>query len=82
MKFATLDINYTYYELKDSFSNLLTNPYLNPFFEDKYFNILVGDYPKTKNYTISARESMYLYLEASYNFVNINYANILYLDFT
>lgn len=82
MKFSTLDINYTYYELKESFSSLLANPYLNPFFEDRNFSILAGDYPNTKNYTISARESMYLYLEASYNFVNINYAQILYLDFT
>ncbi|CAD8177675.1 unnamed protein product [Paramecium octaurelia] len=82
MQYSIKDINYTYIELKDSFTKQLSNPYLNPFFEDKYFNIMVGKYPNTTNYTISARESMYLYLEACYNFVNIDYYNIITLDLT
>ncbi|CAD8178672.1 unnamed protein product [Paramecium pentaurelia] len=82
MQYSIKDINYTYFELKDSFTKQLSNPYLNPFFEDKYFNIMVGKYPNTSNYSISARESMYLYLEACYNFVNIDYLNIINLDIT
>ncbi|CAD8100097.1 unnamed protein product [Paramecium sonneborni] len=82
MLYSIKDINFTYFELKDSFTKQLSNPYLNPFFEDKYFNIIVGKYPDTMNYSISARESMYLYLEACYNFINIDYINIIQLDLT
>ncbi|CAD8172596.1 unnamed protein product [Paramecium pentaurelia] len=82
MQYSIRDINYTYFELKDSFTKQLSNPYLNPFFENKYFNITVGKYPDTMNYTISARESMYLYLEACYNFINIDYLNLINLDLT
>lgn len=34
---------------------------------------MMGSYPATTNYSISARESLYLFLEASYNMVLINY---------
>ncbi|CAD8177805.1 unnamed protein product [Paramecium pentaurelia] len=80
--YANNEINYTFYELKTSFENQLQNPYLDPFFEDRYVAIKMADYPTTIEYTIRLREAIQLELEASLNFIKTDFLFNENIDYT
>ncbi|CAK86883.1 unnamed protein product (macronuclear) [Paramecium tetraurelia] len=80
--YANNEINYTFYELKTSFENQLQNPYLDPFFEDRYVIIQMADYPKTIEYNIRLREAIQLELEASLNFIKTDFLFNDKIDYT
>ncbi|CAD8103515.1 unnamed protein product [Paramecium sonneborni] len=80
--YANNEINYTFYELKTSFENQLQNPYLDPFFEDRYVTVKMADYPNTIEYTIRLREAIQLELEASLNFIKTDFLFNQNIDYT
>ncbi|CAD8094952.1 unnamed protein product [Paramecium sonneborni] len=76
LEYAKNDVAYNYEELKSSYIKQLSNQYLNPFFQDKNFTIMQSEQTTTSNRNVSAREAIYLSLEAAYQFVLLDYLNI------
>ncbi|CAK78495.1 unnamed protein product (macronuclear) [Paramecium tetraurelia] len=76
LEYAKNDITYNYEELKSSYIKQLSNKYLNPFFQDKNFTIMQSEQTTTSDRNVSAREAIYLSLEAAYQFVLLDYLNI------
>ncbi|CAD8177637.1 unnamed protein product [Paramecium octaurelia] len=76
LEYSKNDISYNYEELKASYIKQLSNQYLNPFFQDKNFTIMQSEQTTTSDRNVSAREAIYLSLEAAYQFVLLDYLNI------
>jgi len=43
-------------------------------------NVIQNNYPLISYRNVSIKEALFLYLEASFNFINIDFANIFGLD--
>ncbi|CAD8068859.1 unnamed protein product [Paramecium sonneborni] len=80
--YSVNEINYTFYELKTSFENQLQNPYIDPFFEDRYIDVWMAKYPNLVSYNIRVREAIQLELEAALNFIQIDFLRATNIDFT